>query len=92
MSLLYVECQHEYQKEGREDLPQGSGYIPERLSNNDGEKGPRHNDTFLYPRRVQQLMAIRGLVAGQRLFLTQGKEKSLSDVSQLRVGQAESSR
>jgi hypothetical protein len=51
---------------------------------NDEKRQPWHNDTFLYPRRVRQLTAIRGLVAERRLFLTQGKKKSLSVVSQIK--------
>jgi hypothetical protein len=54
-------------------------------SDDDERRQPRCNDTFLYLRRVWQPTAIRGLVAERRLFLTQGKEKSLSDVSQLSV-------
>jgi hypothetical protein len=57
----------------------------EDFSDDDEKRQLRHNDTFLYPRRVWQPIAIRGLVAGQRLFLTQGKKKSLSDSSWWRV-------
>jgi hypothetical protein len=56
------------------------------FSDNDEKRQPRRNDTFLYLRRARQPMAIKGLVARRRLFLTQGKEKSLSDSSQLQVG------
>jgi hypothetical protein len=56
------------------------------FSDNDETRQPWHNDTLLYLRRVRQLMAIRGLVAEQRLFLTQGNTKSLSHGSRWRVG------
>jgi hypothetical protein len=53
----------------------------EDFSDDDEKRQPQRNDTFLYPRRVWQPMAIRGLAVGQRLFLMQGKKKSLSDGS-----------
>jgi hypothetical protein len=55
------------------------------FSDDDEKRQPRDNDTFLYLRRVRQPTTIRGLVAERRLFLTQGKERSVSDVSQLSV-------